>query len=87
VDKLVLKEVKTQRCIACNNPETDPAHIKSRGSGGGDTHDNLLPLCRRCHTEQHSLGWRVFAGRYAFVTEALAQRGWKINDRGRIERV
>jgi hypothetical protein len=42
-------------------------HIVSRGSGGSDEEWNRLNLCRRCHTEAHSLGWLVFGMRYPRV--------------------
>lgn len=29
-------------------------HIKTKGSGGGDTKDNLVCLCFKCHTKAHS---------------------------------
>ncbi len=51
-------------CAACGAPApSDPAHVKSRGAGGharlanGD--GNIIPLCRLCHTKQHSQGWGV----------------------------
>jgi hypothetical protein len=31
----------------------DAAHIKSKGSGGDDTDDNLVSLCRLHHTLHH----------------------------------
>ncbi len=39
----------------------DPAHIRSRGAGGGDEPDNVIPLCRACHSEQHQMGLKAFA--------------------------
>jgi 5-methylcytosine-specific restriction endonuclease McrA len=41
-------------------------HIKSRGSGGHDTPDNLIHLCVECHT-------RVHAGRIS-KAELLAKK-------------
>lgn len=29
-------------------------HIKTRGSGGDDTPENLIELCRMCHTFAHN---------------------------------
>ena len=29
-------------------------HIKSKGSGGNDTHDNLISLCIFCHAKAHT---------------------------------
>ena len=60
--------VRGLSCAACGYPApSDPAHVRSRGAGGharlpnGD--GNLLPLCRICHTEQHSGGWsRILDG-------------------------
>ena len=33
------------------------AHIKSRGSGGGDTLDNVKWKCWDCHTKEHGPRW------------------------------
>lgn len=30
---------------------SDPHHVTSRGAGGGDTADNVMPLCRTHHDE------------------------------------
>jgi 5-methylcytosine-specific restriction endonuclease McrA len=42
-------------CELCKyKPATDIHHIKSRGMGGTKKHDtieNLMALCRNCHTE------------------------------------
>jgi predicted restriction endonuclease len=32
----------------------DPHHIKTRGSGGDDTYDNGITLCRKHHSQAHS---------------------------------
>jgi 5-methylcytosine-specific restriction endonuclease McrA len=32
----------------------DPHHIVHRGSGGGDTEENLITLCRNHHRRAHS---------------------------------
>lgn len=36
----------------------DPAHIKTRGSGGDDTDENLVSLCRPHHDAQEIMGRR-----------------------------
>lgn len=52
-------------CAACGRPgPSDPAHVISRGAGGGDR-GNVIPLCKSdprtgyvgCHEEQHRKGW------------------------------
>jgi hypothetical protein len=35
-------------------PGFDVHHIYSRGSGGGDTQDNLICLCRKHHQMAHN---------------------------------
>ncbi len=54
--------VRPMKCCACGSAgPCDPAHVKSRGAGGHAWMDNgdgnIIALCRRCHTEQHSRGW------------------------------
>jgi hypothetical protein len=47
--------VKTCRSM----PPGDPAHVRSRGAGGGDW-ANVVPMCRAHHSEQHAKGVAQF---------------------------
>ncbi len=57
------KRVKNQKlindkkhdCEYCGkkNCWTNTHHIKSKGSGGDDTEDNLIELCGACHRKVH----------------------------------
>ena len=80
VDKALLARVRELPCVACGARRTEAAHIKSRGAGGGDTVDNVIPLCRRCHSSQHQLGWFLFLDLYPTAVDALKIRGWTIVD-------
>lgn len=76
-DRAFLDSLKVQPCAACGLGPCDPAHIKTRGSGGGDTWDNVLPLCREHHTEQHKRGMRFMELRYPALAHQLKIRGWR----------
>lgn len=39
-------------------------HIKTRGAGGGDVEENLIPLCAAHHSEIHAMGIREFLASY-----------------------
>jgi hypothetical protein len=55
-------------CIACGvTPAGDAHHWVSRGAGGHDTADNLMPLCRTHHTECHTIGKVTFYEKYQSV--------------------
>jgi 5-methylcytosine-specific restriction endonuclease McrA len=42
-------------CFICGKiGQTEKHHIKSKGSGGNDTPENLIEICRICHTKIHS---------------------------------
>lgn len=41
-------------CQKCGNPATDYHHVIYRCNGGHDGRENLIPLCKSCHTEHHS---------------------------------
>jgi len=46
---------KRGKCEFCRKVgPTDMHHIKTRGSGGDDTPENLIELCRMCHTFAHN---------------------------------
>lgn len=46
---------KKHDCQYCGkkNCWTNTHHIKSKGSGGDDTEDNLIELCGTCHRKVH----------------------------------
>lgn len=54
VDKELYEFVKSLPCVACGvDPGGQAHHVKTRGSGGGDTADNLMPLCFEHHRQWH----------------------------------
>lgn len=72
------------KCLVCFKSPCDPCHIKTRGSGGHDKPDNIIPLCRKHHTEQGQIGWKKFCDRNPIVKIQLASLGWYLDNRGRI---
>lgn len=64
-DPEAIKEFKKKhpRCIICGKKST-PHHIRSRGAGGADSKENLMPLCVKHHFERHALGPRRFNTKY-----------------------
>jgi len=71
-----MRALYDSRCVVCQVRGCDPAHIKSQGSGGGDFVWNIMPLCRRHHTESHKLGFITFAKKYDAVYKWLQANGW-----------
>ena len=54
INKKLLKE-KNGFCELCGKPgQTEKHHIKTKGSGGNDTKENLIEVCRICHTKIHT---------------------------------
>lgn len=62
-------------CIVCG---TDAVlhHVRTRGSGGSDGAHNLMPLCRRHHTEIHAQGNRRFADKFPAARAWLVENSW-----------
>jgi hypothetical protein len=75
-----LELARQSHCVVCAKKPCDPDHIKTRGSGGGDSWDNIIPLCRRHHTERHAKGMKYMSDKYKGYHEALASRGWSFVD-------
>jgi hypothetical protein len=70
--------MKKIACIACGaHPPSDAHHIKSRGSGGDDRAENLIPLCRKHHTLWHQLGPGLFLDKFPHVLVHLKKLGWE----------
>lgn len=76
VDKALLSAVKLMRCRACGKSPCDPHHVTTRGAGGDDVPENVMPLCHQHHVEWHAKGARFMQVKYAGI------RMWLIeNDR------
>lgn len=75
-DRKLLDTYHDRACLACGARPSDPCHIRSRGAGGPDTPWNLVPLCRRHHTEQHTIGWDTMLRKYPKVFSELSRLGW-----------
>jgi len=67
---------RTLPCCVCEAPApSDPAHVRSRGAGGRDR-ENVVPLCREHHVEQHSAGIETFGSRYGVDLSEIAVETW-----------
>lgn len=75
----VLEKYRNAPCVICKDP-SDPAHIKSKGSGGPDADFNLIPFCRLHHVEQHAKGFIHMSQKYPEVWSYLRRRSWYIDD-------
>lgn len=62
--------VRGMPCLACGLTPSDPAHVRSRGAGGGRF--DIVPLCRAHHQEQHQHGIQTFAARHGLDLRAKA---------------
>lgn len=52
-NKKLLKD-KKKICQLCGRTgQTEKHHIKTKGSGGDDTEENLIEVCRKCHRLIH----------------------------------
>ena len=61
----ILQTIREKPCSVCFRVgPSDPHHIRTRGAGGSDTFDNLLPLCREHHVETHKIGRATFLEKY-----------------------
>ena len=52
-NKKLLKDKKGECKICGAKGKTEKHHIKSKGSGGDDTEENLIEVCRKCHRLIH----------------------------------
>lgn len=83
-DRKFLDKSHDARCIACGKRGCDPAHVKSRGSGGGDQWWNKLDYCRIHHTEQHKKGHVHMMQKYVTVKLVMESLGWYVNEYGKL---
>lgn len=80
VDEKYKAWVRTQPCLVhgsrCQQqPERDPHHLISVGSGGSDR--SCVPLCREVHTRVHKMGLGVLRGQGIDPW----YEAWRLNER------
>lgn len=83
------------RMPGCRAPvaHTDVHHIVDRDLGGPTELDNLVALCRACHTDVHARGWRLHLhpdgrltvrnGRHSFTSRPPLRRPPPVTGRAR----
>ncbi len=60
VDRALLADVAKLPCMACGkNPGGEAHHVTTRGAGGDDVAENLMPLCHEHHMAVHKMGYRA----------------------------
>lgn len=72
------------RCVIANKCNydhlyTDLDHVKPFGNGGSNKPHNLMPLCRKHHTEKHQIGIGKMSEKYPNFLGWLIDKGWKRN--------
>ncbi len=71
-NKKLLATYSKMSCEACgSNNEVHAHHIKTKGSGGDDVSDNLIPLCVTCHTLIHKIGNTKFVQFFSHLNSRI----------------
>jgi hypothetical protein len=61
-----LEYVRSSQCCVCGGVPSEAAHFPvSKGAGAGG--EDVIPLCRRCHEEQHRRGKLTFFENYGHL--------------------
>lgn len=80
VDKKLLEEYREKPCAVCGisgGGLVTGHHIKSKGSGGHDTEENLMAMCFKHHREVHDKGLKTFVNKYPEIEAILVLKNWK----------
>ena len=79
IDKKLCESYQGRPCIICGRSGIGH-HVKSKGSGGHDLENNLMPLCQKHHVEIHAKGLQYFAMQYQAVKSWLEYYGYERNE-------
>ncbi len=61
-----LEYVRSSQCCVCGSSPAEAAHFPlTKAAGGGD--EDVIPLCRECHSEQHNVGVTTFFEKYGVL--------------------
>lgn len=72
-NKELIKSIKEQSCLICNKSPVDVHHLTTKGAGGDDVESNLVPICRKHHSELHQYGLGKFSWKYPRIKEFLVK--------------
>jgi len=76
-DKKQAKRYSQMPCIVCGDTyQVSGDHIKSFGSGGKCTDDNMMPLCFKHHRQKEDIKLTRFVKEYPFLEDVLIQKGF-----------
>jgi hypothetical protein len=67
-----VEAIKAMPCCVCGSRPSENAHIRSRAAGG--TWQDIVPLCRAHHREQHDIGLATFQERHAINLRLIADQ-------------
>ncbi len=70
-DPELLDRIRLSPCLACHSVPSDPHHVTTVKTGGGDTIDNVMSLCTRHHVEWHKSGPGTMCSKYPAVYQWL----------------
>lgn len=76
-DLKLLSRIRDLPCCVCGFKPSDASHIKTRGSGGPDEEWNVVPHCRKHHTEW-GMSWSKFIKKYPQMFFLLKRMGWEV---------
>jgi hypothetical protein len=91
VSPKTLDEVRNVLCMGCASLDpaaareaafdhgirSHPHHLISKGAGGPDIIQNLLPVCVPHHQEIHRIGLAAMASKYGCIAHWLRLAGWE----------
>jgi len=78
IDRKLLDSYQGIECLVCSYKTSTVAHhVKTKGAGGDDVEENLMPLCHIHHAEIHQLSLTRFTEKYPMVKTFLRLFGWK----------
>lgn len=79
VDKKLCESYRGKPCIVCGKSAVGH-HIRTKGSGGHDVKENLMPLCALHHKAVHDLGLTTFSRKFPNVSAWLEIHQWEFNE-------
>lgn len=78
VDLELCKSYQGLPCLCCGDTTgTVGHHIKSKGSGGDDVKENLMPLCVEHHHKIHTYGLTRMCKEFAAVKWFVLDNGYE----------